>query len=232
MIAEKEYLIRFIETDRRQFIIPIYQRKYKWTTEQCNRLIDDIIKSGEKDAEHFTGTVVTKQEGTSFRKAYLVDGQQRITTTMLMIKALYLIAKDKQDDPDFNYVYKNAIKCLYADQNDPSRGLKIEPSKNDKIIYDLIMGCESLKTLEDNPAISKDKEDLLFNNFKTIYYRFLDEINNGVNIKTVIHQGMLNLTIIDMSLEYGDDPQEIFESINSLGIRLSNADLLFIDVKF
>lgn len=227
MIANKEYLLNgLIGTDRRQFIIPIYQRKYKWTSEQCLRLIDDIIKSGKKDIEHFTGTVVYESKGGSFRTAYLVDGQQRITTVMLMIKALSLITKAGMEDKDYEYVYNNTLKCLFADQNDHDRGFKVVPSKNDQATFNLIMGCQSMEELEKNPLVSKEKEDLLYNNFRTAYYRFLDEIKNGNSVRNVIFEGLLDLTIVEMSLEYGDDPQEIFESINSLGVRLSNADLI------
>lgn len=227
MIANKEYLLNgLIGTDRRQFVIPIYQRKYKWTNEQCTRLIDDIIKSGKKDIEHFTGTVVYESKGGSFRTAYLVDGQQRITTVMLMIKALSLITKSKPEDKDYDYVYRNTLRYLFADQNDHERGFKIVPSKNDQTTFNLIMACESLEELEKNPLVSKEKEDLLYNNFRTSYFRFIKEINDGNSVRDVIFEGLLDLTIVEMSLEHGDDPQEIFESINSLGVRLSNADLI------
>ena len=227
MIANKEYLLTgLIGTDRRQFVIPIYQRKYKWTTEQCVRLIDDIISSGKKGIEHFTGTVVYESKGGSFRTAYLVDGQQRITTVMLMIKALSLITKAKPDDKDYEYVFNNTLRYLFADQNDHDRGFKVVPSKNDQTTFNLIMTCESFDELEKNPLVSKEKEDLLFNNFKTSYYRFLKEIEKGNSVRGVIFEGLLGLTIVEMSLEHGDDPQEIFESINSLGVRLSNADLI------
>lgn len=227
MIANKEYLLNgLIGTDRRQFVIPIYQRKYKWTNEQCNRLIDDIIKSGKKGIEHFTGTVVYESKGGSFRSAYLVDGQQRITTVMLMIKALSLITKSKPEDKDYDYVYKNTLRYLFADQNDHERGFKVIPSKNDQTTFNLIMSCETLEELEKNPLVSKEKEDLLYNNFRTSYFRFLEEIKHGINVRDVIFEGLLCLTIVEMSLEHGDDPQEIFESINSLGVKLSNADLI------
>lgn len=227
MIANKEYLLNgLIGTDRRQFVIPIYQRKYKWTSGECARLIDDVVRSGKKGIEHFTGTVVYESKGGSFRTAYLVDGQQRITTVMLMIKALSLITKARPEDKDYEYVFKNTLRYLFADQNDRERGFKVVPSKNDQTTFNLIMACESFEELEKNPLVSKEKEDLLFNNFKTSYYRFLEEIEKGNSVREVIFEGLLSLTIVEMSLEHGDDPQEIFESINSLGVRLSNADLI------
>lgn len=226
MNAYKEYLSKVIEFGRRQFVIPVYQRKYKWTSEQCLRLIDDIIKCGRKGTEHFTGTIVYEEKGASFKKAFLVDGQQRITTIMLLIKALMLIAKDNLEDTDFKYVFDSTSAYIYADDHDHQRGLKIVPSKNDKSTFNLIMLCESFDELEKNPLISKEKDDLLFNNFKTVYYRFKEEIAAGTSIRNDIFEGLLNLTVVEMNLEKEDDPQEIFESINSLGVRLSNADLI------
>ena len=227
MNANKVSLLNgLIGKDRRQFIIPIYQRKYKWTNEQCTRLIDDIIRSGKKHIMHFTGTVVYEEKGGTFNVAYLVDGQQRITTLMLIIKALSLITKNKTEDKDFNYVYRKTLQFLFADQSDYEQGFKVLPSKNDQATFNLIMACESLEDLEKNPLVSKEKEDLLYNNFRTSYIRLLEEIENGNGVKDVIFEGLLNLTIVEMILEYGDDAQEIFESINSLGVRLSNADLI------
>lgn len=227
MIAEKEYLVNsLIGTDRRQFIIPIYQRKYKWTNEQCSRLIDDIVKSGKKRTEHFTGTVVITQQGGSFRKAYLVDGQQRVTTIVLIVKALSLICEEREEDKDYEYVYKSTHKCLYADQNDFERGYKVIPSKNDRKTFNLIMRAKSLKEIEDNPIIAKDKEDLMYNNFKYVYQRIFEMLDQGLHVREELYEGLLNLTVVGMTLEHRDDPQEIFESINSLGVSLSNADLI------
>lgn len=229
MIATKMNLLDgFIGTDRRQFVVPIYQRKYKWTIEQCSRLIDDMLRASSKKLEHFTGAIVYKERlGGSPRVADLVDGQQRITTVMLMVKALEIIGSSKKAvDKDYLYVFNSTTCWLYADKNDPEKGLKVKPSKNDETVFRLIMQAKTLKELEDDPLIVKDKEDLLFANFKAIHARFLDEISKGKNIRYDLFEGLLKLVIVEMSLETGDDAQEIFESINSLGMKLSNADLI------
>jgi len=229
MIATKMNLLDgFIGTDRRQFVVPIYQRKYKWTIEQCSRLIDDMLRASSKKLEHFTGAIVYKERlGGSPRVADLVDGQQRITTVMLMVKALEIIGASKKTvDKDYLYVFNSTTCWIYADKNDPDKGLKVKPSKNDEMVFRLIMQAQTLKDLEDNPLIVKDNEDLLFANFKAINARFLNEISKGKNIRYDLFEGLLSLVIVEMSLETGDDAQEIFESINSLGMKLSNADLI------
>ena len=182
MNAYKDNLLNVIELPRRQFVIPVYQRKYKWTSEQCLRLIDDIVKCGRKGIEHFTGTIVYEEKGGTAKKAFLVDGQQRITTVMLLLKALMLIAKESIDDLDAKYVFDSISTYIYADNHDHQKGLKIVPSKNDRNTFNLIMMCESFEELEKNSLISKEKDDLLFNNFKTAYYRFKTEIGNGTNM--------------------------------------------------
>lgn len=229
MIANKITLLtELLGFDRRQFIIPIYQRKYKWTSEQCNRLIDDIIKAGEKQKEHFTGTVVYQEPPAgSFKKAYLVDGQQRVTTTLLMVKALNIISSEKKDEnPDYRYVYNSTLGVLFADKNDSRKGMKLLPSKNDEKTFTAIMTAKSFDEVQSNPIIKKGEDDLLFNNFKTIYNRFTKLNTSGQVLRDIIFEGMLLLTIVEMSLGAEDDPQAIFESINSLGLKLSNADLI------
>lgn len=229
MIANKITLLtELLGFDRRQFIIPIYQRKYKWTSEQCNRLIDDIIKAGEKQKEHFTGTVVYQEPAAgSFKTAYLVDGQQRVTTVLLMVKALNLISSEKKgSDIDYEYVYNSTLCALFADKNDPRKGMKLQPSKNDEKTFNAIMSAKNFDEVQNNPLIGKSEEDFLFNNFKTIYNRFSKLNKSGQVLRDIVFEGMLLLTIVEMSLGSEDDPQAIFESINSLGLKLTNADLI------
>lgn len=172
MIAKEVDLVNgLIGFNRRQFIISIYQRKYKWTSEQCNRLLDDIIKTAKESKEHFTGTIVYQEPVSgSFKKAYLVDGQQRVTTILLIIKALNLLSGLKKDEnEDYEYVYESTYGYLYADSKSPKFGFKLQPSKNDENSFKVIMGGNSFKEIEDDPIIKNAKDDSLFNNFKTIY---------------------------------------------------------------
>jgi len=229
MNAIKQKLVDdLIASDRRQYKIPIYQRKYKWTNQQCLRLIEDMLLASKRKKEHFTGTVVIQygKQDSSVIKNFLVDGQQRMTTIMLMIKALELIAASKPNDKDYEYVLNNTRKFIYADQNDRSKGLKVVLSKNDKLTFDLIMEGDSMQVIESNPLVQKHKEDYLINNFKLIYETLISEIEKGHNVRNDVFQGLLSLTVVLMTLDPGDDAQEIFESINSLGVRLTNADLI------
>lgn len=229
MIVDKITLLNgLLGMERRQFIIPIYQRKYKWTSEQCNRLIDDIINAGEKQKEHFVGTVIYKAPTSgSFIRAFLVDGQQRVTTVLLMIKALNMISSEKKDlDNNYEYVYNSTSGKIYADKNDYSQGMKLLPSKNDEKTFNAIMKAKSFDEIQKNPLIEKNEDDFLYNNFKTIYNRFLKLDKSGEYLRNVLYEGLLLQGIVEMSLGVDDDAQAIFESINSLGLKLSNADLI------
>lgn len=101
MDAHKRMLILdILAKENRQFVVPIYQREYKWTSEQCNRLIDDILSCSKSNKEHFLGSIVyqlDKDPDLSNLKLYLVDGQQRVTTMLLLTKALNLIASENQN---------------------------------------------------------------------------------------------------------------------------------------
>lgn len=238
MEAHKRTLIQnILAQENWQFIVPIYQRAYKWTEEECSRLVSDIIKCGKSGKEHFVGSVVyqspDKNIDFSDIKFYLVDGQQRLTTMLLITKALNLIANDcvktstdkGESNPDASYVASKTKKILYIDIDDRNRGYKIKPSKKDKSVFDAIVMSSSLDELENNPNIQKSSH--MYNNFMKAYTMLKTEIESGTNIKETIYEhGMLNLTAVEIVLTYDEDAQEIFESINSLGVELSNSDLI------
>ena len=228
MEAQKvTFLNKLIGRDSRQFIIPIYQRKYKWTLEQCNRLIDDIINAGISKKEHFTGSVIYKDKSSgSFTKTYLVDGQQRITTLLLIVKALNVISCDKLDDDNYKYIYNKTTGFLLADKDESSMGYKLLPGENDKDIFEAIMISKSIKELEDNEKIKEDKDNSLYHNYKEMLNRISELIKDGDYLRNIFYEGLSLLTIVEMILGTDDDPQAIFESINSLGLKLSNSDLI------
>lgn len=228
-VAKVNFLNKFIGLDSRQFVIPIYQRKYKWSDEQVSRLLDDVLKASSLDKEHFMGTVVySERSGSNSNMTCcdLVDGQQRVTTMILIIKALNILSADKEDEADYKYVHEKTSRLLFADPEDHSLGLKICSSKNDRILFNTIVKCETLNNLEKSPIIQSDKGSALYNNFKSIYYRLENEISAGKSIKNDIFNGLTKLVVAEIKLEPGDNPQEIFESLNSLGVHLTNADLI------
>ncbi len=214
-------------TNNQQYVIPIYQRKYKWTSEQSIRLIDDIEKAGKTNKEHFTGTLIYQQwNGIGVEKKHLVDGQQRTMTIMLILKALHLLSKDHLEDDEYKYVYEEIPDYIYINSKEREKGLVLKPSEHDIATFEAIMKAESFNEIENNPSISKNEENNLYGNFKTIYERLKKDCVDGDYARNIILKGLKRLIVVVIKLEKDEDSQAIFESINSLGIKLSNADLI------
>ena len=208
----------------RQYVIPIYQRHYSWNKNNCQKLLEDIYNSAQNKKEHFLGCIVYQQDkcmDINNMKLYLVDGQQRITTVMLIAKALNLIANNIfPDDENAKYVEKKTKQLIYIDRDEPDRGYKLKPSYYDEEIFKQLIKCNSLEDFEHNSSDSNIKTNFIY-----IYKSLLNEIKNkNKNIRFDIFNGLLELKVVDMQLAIEENPQEIFESINSLGVKLTTVD--------
>lgn len=84
-----------IEKNKRVFKVPVYQRNYDWSNVQCEKLYQDIMLAHERDHKHFTGTIVyiVGLNGSNLSEVLIIDGQQRMTTVYILLKALYDAAK-------------------------------------------------------------------------------------------------------------------------------------------
>lgn len=228
MNAHKRMIISdILSKDNLQFIVPIYQREYKWTPAESDRIVHDILSAGNSGAEHFIGSIVYQltEFNMSNMRLYLVDGQQRLTTIMLIAKALNLVAATKHDeDDDYDYVFSKTKRIIYIDADDKSRGYTVYPSENDRLVFNAIISAKSIDEVKANPMIPKD--NFMFNNFISAYKTINDEITSGSNIKNIIYNGLLNLSVVEIIVEKNENAQAIFESINSLGVKLNNAELI------
>lgn len=202
------------------FFIPPYQRNYEWDEEMCEILYQDISKVAEsEEAQHFFGTVIYYAESTILGqpdKYILVDGQQRLTTTMLFLIA----ARDFIED----HTLRNYIDSKYLKNNNVSGDveykIKLKQVESDWQAYkNLILG-ESLDVNDKNSKVFKN-----YNFFKVK----LEKLEQN-NIKNLIERGLKKFNIVTIQLEpernSWEKPQEIFESMNSLGKPLSLADLV------
>lgn len=217
MQASKSRIMSLIGSSYTQLKIPIYQRTYDWKKKHCERLINDVFAAKEHGKEHFTGSIVYLTE-TNFsreRVNLIIDGQQRITTVIITLKALEDLAKE------LNHIdMADQIKSrfLMADTQDFRQTNKLIPTDEDSDNFNkLMLGNYS----------EMDQESSLFQNYyfiKSMLDKRLttkDELTNFYT--TLINQ----MTIVELVLDKGiDDPQEIFESINSTGLELSQGDLI------
>ena len=202
----------------KQFVIPIYQRTYSWTEKQCEQLWDDIIKvsQNEKNPGHFIGSIVSIEKGINQASGvdqYLViDGQQRLTTLTLLLSA-FSKALEKQGNAE---VTAKKIRNYYLFNNEESgeKRYKMILTQSDK---------DTLISLLDGQRVP-EKHSI---NIKNNYDFFEGKIEKSKIDLDALYRGILKLTIVDISLSnIHDNPQLIFESLNSTGLELSQADLI------
>ena len=221
MDAGKKNLLQFL-SNRQQLSIPIYQRKYSWTEKECGQLFDDVIRVANaiQEENHFIGSITyMNPEGhivMDIDKLMIIDGQQRITTISLLISALS------------DFLYENPIENInpkklinyYLINEDEMGELKYKLILTDEDKATLIKIINNLTKEEKIPFDNEDSKRVK-ENFEYLKAR----INEG-NAK-LIYQGLNKLRIIFVALEYNkDNPQLIFESLNSTGLELSQADLI------
>ncbi|TVL98858.1 MAG: hypothetical protein CV087_20245, partial [Candidatus Brocadia sp. WS118] len=216
MKATETSLIRFLQQQDTQFIIPVYQRNYDWSHSHCKQLLDDILQVGHSDKilSHFIGSIVYIHDDVystaNPNLLTIIDGQQRLTTITLLWIAIYKIAKELKNEKLLNEIYKKYLVNEFLEDDEK---LKLRPTvNNDKALRYLLRNDE----YNDYNEFSR-----LIENFNYFRSRVTSE-----NISVVI-QGLSKLMFVEISLERGkDDPQRIFESLNSTGLELSQADLI------
>lgn len=217
MKAVESNLLKFLQASP-QFVIPIYQRTYSWTLKECQQLWDDIMHAGNDAAvnAHFIGSVVYIQEDlyqlSRQSPLLVIDGQQRLTTVSLILEAL---ARHVEGEPVDGF---SALKIRSYYLQNPleagDRGHKLLLTQNDRtsllaLVRQLPLPDESSIRIKDN-------------------FEFFNQMVSklGSNLDTLC-RGLLKLMIVDVSLSRGqDNPQLIFESMNSTGRELSQADLI------
>ncbi len=216
MKANEVALNSFLSQTKTQFIIPVYQRNYDWTEEQCRQLFYDILEVGNKPGNtHFIGSIVFIHEGvytsSEVRQLVVIDGQQRLTTFALLYLALHKFAlknnmEEKADEINDTYLINKYVK-------EESSKLKLKQSDTN---------AKALKFLSSNNNPEDYSEySKVINNFN-----YFKENINQENVQTILN-GLNSLLFVEISLERGkDDPQRIFESLNSTGLELSQADLI------
>lgn len=221
MKATEANLLKFLRKSP-QFVIPIYQRNYSWTAEQCRQLWSDLMRAGrdEKVQAHFIGSIVYVERGlssvTSQEALLVIDGQQRLTTSTLLIAA---IAKhfETQGLGELLEAFSNKKLRNYYLLNpdeDGERHFKLILSETDKDTL--------LAILQGAPLPPQASSRIVEN-----YALFKDLIAAHQGELEAICQGLAKLVIVDVSLDRAqDNPQLIFESMNSTGLELSQADLI------
>ncbi len=218
MKATEAKLLDFLKKSP-QFIIPIYQRTYSWTARECLQLWDDIIRTGRNDevSAHFVGSIVYIEKGlyqvSSQTPLLVIDGQQRLTTITLLLEAVARHLGDEEPVDGFsakklrNYYLLNPLE-------DGERGFKLLLTQTDK--YSLLAIVQQKNQPENHSLRVTENFDL-----------FVDQLKSVGDDIVALCKGLSKLVIVDVSLNREqDNPQLIFESMNSTGRELSQADLI------
>ena len=218
MRAVEAKLLTFLRKSP-QFVIPIYQRTYSWTEKECLQLWDDIIRSGqnEKISVHFIGSIVYIETGlsqvTDQSPLLVIDGQQRLTTVTLLIAALINALGDTEPVEGFS---KRKLRNYYL----------INPEEAEDRRYKLILSQtdkESLTAIVDGSDQPKEPSVRIVQNFE-LFEKLIANCNGEF---LAVCTGLLKLVVVDVALTRDqDNPQLIFESMNSTGRELSQADLI------
>ncbi|GAA8941187.1 DUF262 and DUF1524 domain-containing protein [Helicobacter pylori] len=212
MDAKATTLLKFFEENQNnQFVIPIYQRLYSWEKEQCEQLWDDIIKIGGNDKMngHFIGSILyVRDDNTHSSPLLIIDGQQRLTTITLLFIALRNHSSDEVKRKEIESYLINSDK-------DGDKKFRLILSESDKDT--LLFLIDKNKRKPSEPSLK------IMENFKL----FEEWIRKNTDKLETIFKGLEKLMIVWIALEKGkDDPQLIFESMNSKGIELTQADLI------
>lgn len=221
MKATEANLLKFLRKSP-QFVIPIYQRNYSWTEAQCRQLWADLMRAGRDDKvnAHFIGSIVYVERGlstvTTEEALLVIDGQQRLTTSTLLIAALaeHFKTHNVAELLDAFSFKKLRNYYLLNPDEDGDRHYKLILSETDKDTL--------LALLQDTPMPAQASTRITEN-----YALFQSLIEEHQQELEAICQGLAKLVIVDVALDRSqDNPQLIFESMNSTGLELSQADLI------
>lgn len=207
-------LIEYMDGSKKRFIIPVYQRNYDWKTENCKQLYDDLIKVVKNHRNsHFFGSLVSVYESSGRNTEFLViDGQQRLTTVSLLLLAMYnLISKGLvvvEEKTLANQIYEDFLVDKY--QPEETR-IKLKQVKNDREAFNKLFNNSEDEYIRDS-------------NLTTNYNYFYDRIKKQEVTVDELFDAICKLEIINITLSNDDNPQLIFESLNSTGLDLSEGD--------
>lgn len=218
MKATEAPFLKFLQGTN-QFVVPIYQRTYNWRIKECEQLWDDIVRVATDDSvpAHFVGSIVYIERDihqvTTVPQLLVIDGQQRLTTLTLMLSAL---ARAIADAGDLAAMSQKKLENYYL----------FNSEETDSLRYKLLLGKGDRDTLaaivDGRPAPVSPSLRVLQN-----YDFFVQRIKSSVLSHDVVLTGLQKLVIVDIALNRTyDNPQLIFESLNSTGLELSQADLV------
>ncbi len=205
--------LKFMEGSGKRFVIPVYQRNYDWKTEQCKQLFDDLVKIIRNNRRsHFFGSVVSVYNPDGRNDEFLIiDGQQRLTTVSLVLLAVYNLLNEEVLTSESPYLKQQILEEYLVDKwAKQETRIKLKPVKNDRDAFDKLFESAD--------------EHVRESNLTTNYNYFYERIQKREISVDELFDAVCRLEIISITLNNEDNPQLIFESLNSTGLDLSEGD--------
>lgn len=213
MKGSEQRLVEYMDGAKKRFVIPVYQRNYDWKMENCKQLFDDLVKiirNGRKS--RFFGSIVSVYNPDGRNSEYLIiDGQQRLTTVSLLFLAMYNLIENKIIVPKEQSLAQQLYEDFLVDKYQPKETrIKLKPVKNDSKAF--------------GKLFDESSEHIQNSNLTVNYNYFYDRIQRNEISIDELFDAICRLEIISIQLNQDDNPQLIFESLNSTGLALSEGD--------
>lgn len=216
MKASETKVEEFLSLTKTQFVIPVYQRNYDWRKTECKQLFEDILEVGKNPSlsSHFIGSIVHVHDdvysSNRIKELSIIDGQQRLTTITLIYLSLYNFARLTNREEMVEEIKETYLINKFSSEDDK---LKLKLTENNDKALKFLLRNSNQETFDDYSNIIAN-----FNYFKTLV--------NDDNFEAVWN-GLSKLMFVEVALDKNkDDPQRIFESLNSTGLELTQADLI------
>lgn len=213
MKGSETRLLMYMDGSQKRFVVPVYQRNYEWKKENCEQLFNDLIdvaRTGRRS--HFFGSLVSSYHPNGRYIEYLViDGQQRLTTVSLLLLAMYNLLEQGKVVSQTSYLAQSILENYLIDKFQPKeKRIKLKPVKDDRAAFDRLF---------DVP-----EEHLRQSNLTANYDYFYNRIQKEEISIDELYDALFALEVINIELTAEDNPQRIFESLNSTGVALSEGD--------
>ena len=209
MKAYASYLYKLLKLGDTTFPIPVFQRNYDWSEEDCTQFFCDVEKIAKTGKKHFLG-MITYQSVDNSSEPYctIIDGQQRLTTSMLFLKAICNFTRDET-------LRKKITSSFLINTEEETSKIKLKQIESDSTVFEKLIFDEALTT--------EEQESTIYRNYNLLYeliYKSDVELHE-------LYNAFHKLEIIDVNIDEEDeDAQAIFESMNSTGKSLTGVDLL------
>ncbi len=217
MQAHNNDIQQFLGAPKTVFVVPVYQRNYDWKSDNCEQLFRDIVGIVQTGNEHFLGTICFKVHSSHERA--IIDGQQRLTSIILMLKAIFDYDEDEEIRTEINDEY------LY----NKGRGVdteflryKLHLNKRDDTVYHILL--DNTPDTYQAKLTPTQKNSRIYQNYLLFFSLIKAYAEKGGSVGDIL-EALRSLTIIELEIQQ-ENPQEIFESLNSTGLDLTNVDLL------